>query len=163
MQTTEQILDQLNDIQLPDPIGWWPLAFSWWIMIFVMTSIIVGVLWYYFDQKRRNRYRVSAKSKLQKILDNKYSLDSQKISEINALLKQVALTAYGRKQTSSLKSEEWVKFLKQTCGYIKQPEGLLEIIEIGYKSQRDLTKTDTQDELKKLHTYALKWIKGHHQ
>ncbi len=157
------LLSQLHDIQLPDPIGWWPLAFSWWILIFSVTSILVGVLWYYLDLKRRNAYRVTADRLLQTILSDNTLSDYQKISRINRLLKQVALTAYGRSKTAALQSEDWVHFLSDTSSYIPQPENLAEIIEISYMDEHADKSPQIQQATRTLADYAHKWIKGHHQ
>jgi len=163
MQDPQQILSKLHDIQLPEPIGWWPLAFTWWVMIFVVVSIIIGVLWYFIDQRRRNRYRVTAKQRLQDIMLNPNAHDRQKISDINALLKQVALTSYGRTHTASLQSEAWVEFLANNCNYIPQPEHLQEIIQLSYQHPADHADLDASNALNTFHEYAVKWIKGHHQ
>lgn len=160
---TPELLNQLHDIQLPEPIGWWPLAFSWWIMIFSVTSILIGVLWYYFDLKRRNAYRVTAASKLAEIMDDARTLELEKISRINRLLKQVALTAYGRNKTAALQSQDWVRFLHTSCSYIEQPEDLRNILDMGYKNYAEVYGQDIQGALKTLNEYAKKWIKGHHQ
>ena len=157
------LLSQLHDIQLPEAIGWWPLAFSWWILIFSVTSILVGVLWYYLDLKRRNAYRVSAATKLEAIMNDHELLELKKIARINRLLKRVALTAFGRNQTSALQSHDWVRFLHNTCSYIEQPENLREIIEMGYKDYPHVINQDVGHSLQTLHDYASKWIKGHHQ
>lgn len=159
----QDLLYQLHDIQLPDPVGWWPLAFSWWILIFSVTSIFIGMLWYYLDLKKRNAYRVVATQKMQDIVNSPVMLPIDKIAALNALLKQVAITAYGRKQTAGLKSQEWVTFLADNCNYIKQPESLLHDIEIGYKDQNKVLPHEKQQSLDTMADYTQKWIKGHHQ
>jgi len=159
----QDLLSQLHDIQLPDPVGWWPLAFSWWILIFSITSILVGILWYYLDLKKRNAYRVTAMKQLQQIMDSIEKPDIDKIAKINTLLKQVALTAYGRKKTAALQSQDWINFLAETCSYIPQPENLLDSIELGYRDYSSARFVNTLEALQSVHDYAKKWIKGHHQ
>ena len=159
----QELLYQLHDIQLPDPVGWWPLAFSWWILIFSVTSILIGMLWYYLDLKKRNAYRADALQKLQDILNSPIILPGDKIAALNTLLKQVAITAYGRKQTAALQSQDWVTFLADNCNYIKPPASLLHDIEIGYKNQHTVLEHEKQQALESLADYTRKWIKGHHQ
>ncbi len=154
---TLQALEQLNDIALPEPIGWWPLAFSWWILLLSVTSILIGITWYFLDLKRRNVYRKEAQNQLAQIMQSE-THDAQKIQQINRLLKQVALTAYGRKRVASLKQNEWIKFLANSANYISQPKNLNQLLLLGYSDQATL-----KDELKTCHDYAQKWIKGHHQ
>lgn len=162
MQANE-LLAQLHDIQLPDPVGWWPLAFSWWIMIFSVTSILIGFLWYYLDLKRRNAYRLKAQQQLKAIRHAIDLKDTEKVAQINRLLKQVALTAYGRNKTASLQSQEWVGFLAQNCNYIAQPQNLTQAIELGYRNPNSLSQQQRLELLNSLADYAAKWIKGHHQ
>lgn len=159
----QELLYQLHDIQLPEAVGWWPLAFSWWILIFSVTSILIGILWYYFDLKKRNAYRVEALKKMQQILTLDYDTPINKIAALNALLKQVAITAYGRKQAAALQSEQWVQFLAENCNYIKQPASLQQHLEMGYKNQAKIMGEEQQQALATVADYTQKWIKGHHQ
>jgi len=168
MPMNPDLLNQLHDIQLPEPIGWWPLAFTWWILIFSVTSILIGVAWYYFDQKRRNAYRKMALTRLDDILNQKELYDHRKIGEINRLLKQVALTAYGRQKTAALYHQAWLDFLFETTSYIPQPDNLHKVLELAYQDQLDsLDLPDSEitasQALDIWQTYARKWIKGHHQ
>lgn len=34
----------IRDIQLPDPISWWPLAWGWWALLVGVLVLIVGAL-----------------------------------------------------------------------------------------------------------------------
>lgn len=170
MPDNSELLSQLHDIQLPDPVGWWPLAFTSWIFILTVTSILVGMAWYYFEQKRRNAYRATALKELDKIIDQQTLYDNQKIAQINRLLKQVALTAYGRQKISALHDDAWLKFLFETTSYINQPENLREILALGYQSPHAfLDESDekpaitTSKALDVWQVYAKQWIKGHHQ
>lgn len=156
--TTSPLLEELNDISLPDPVGWWPLAFSWWIMLLSVTSILIGIAWYFIDLRRRNAYRKEALHRLQKIMDNPSDSENP-IQQINRLLKQVALTAYGRTRVASLKNEQWLRFLQENASYIQQPENLSQILLQGYGP----AKRTQPEALQVWHDYAKKWIKGHHQ
>ena len=169
MQINTSLLEQLNDIQLPDPVGWWPLAFSWWILIFSIIAIVAGAIWYYLDQKRRNIYRRSAVQQVEEILQQTGSTENVKISAINAVLKRVAVTAYGRLITASLHDQAWLDFLSETASYIPQPENLQDVLNLAYKPSQE-EKTDYTDShiasnkaLEVWQDYAIKWIKGHHQ
>jgi len=169
MQINTSLVEQLHDIQLPDPVGWWPLAFSWWILIFSIIAIIAGAIWYYLDQKRRNIYRRSAVQQVEEILQQTDSTENVKISAINAVLKRVAVTAYGRLITASLHDQAWLDFLSETASYIPQPEHLQDVLNLAYKPNQE-DKIDYTGNtispttaLEIWQDYAIKWIKGHHQ
>lgn len=169
MQNPQQqaLLAQLHDIQLPDPIGWWPLSLSVWALIFSSVMIVVAVIWYFLEQRKRNKYRRQALQKLSYIQLSDDSFNDQ-IGAINQLLKQVALTAYGRTTTAQLYDQAWLDFLVDSCKFVTQPEHALAILQLQYQNSDSITLTDAQtlsaqQALQIWHNYALQWIKGHHQ
>lgn len=169
MQSPQQqaLLAQLHDIQLPDPIGWWPLSLSAWVLIFSSLMIMVGVIWYFLDQRKRNKYRRQALQQLNAIALGDNS-DNAQIGAINQLLKQVALTAYGRSTTAQLYDQAWLDFLVASCKFVTQPEHALAILQLQYQNSDSITLKDeqalsAQQALQIWHNYALQWIKGHHQ
>lgn len=170
MKLSEQqqaVLDQLQEIELPDPIGWWPLAISWWILILSIVSTLIGMVWYFREQRKRNAYRREALHALTLILHPtapNVTLNEQVLA-INRLLKQVALTAYGRVNVAKLNDQAWLDFLKQKASYIEQPTSLKAISNLAYKAPNRDSQA-LKEEQKLLNTwqlYAQKWIKGHHQ
>ncbi|WP_127469824.1 DUF4381 domain-containing protein [Thiomicrorhabdus aquaedulcis] len=155
------VLSQLHDIVLPQAVGWWPLAFSWWVLIFSVASMLIGLIWFFTDRHKRNAYRREALGLLSNI-NNDSSLNAhQKISAINRLLKQVALTAYGRHAVAVLTDQAWCDFLHQNAHYIKAPATLLACLNLAY--QPVVSPTESQAALIIWHDYAKQWILGHHQ
>ncbi len=167
MKLTEQqlqLLNQLEDIQLPDPIGWWPLSYAWWLLIFMFGTLLIGAIWYYFDQKKRNAYRTEALTYLNQ-LESEPNNPNQQLLEINALLKRVALTCYPRTEVASLNEQAWLLFLANSAQHIKQPESLADILQRAYQapSQDPVQHQMDINALNKFKRYAAQWIKGHHQ
>lgn len=160
----QQLLNQLEDIQLPDPIGWWPLSYSWWLLIFMFGMLLIGAIWYYFDQKKRNAYRTEALDCLNQ-LESLPNSPNQQLLAVNALLKKVALTCYPRTEVASLNSEEWLRFLAKTAKHIKQPKALAETLQRSYQapSQDPIQQQMDTHALNHFKHYAVQWIKGHHQ
>jgi preprotein translocase subunit YajC len=170
MKLTEQqqaVLNQLQDIQLPEPISWWPLAFSWWILILSFTSILVGTIWYFREQRKRNAYRREALEALSRIMQSKETYPSlnEQILAINGLLKQVALTTYGRVNVAPLNDQAWLDFLQKNASFIPQPEALKTLFKVAYQAPTIETAQLKSEQalLTAWQTYAEKWIKGHHQ
>ncbi len=170
MKLTEQqqaVLNQLQDIQLPDPISWWPLAFSWWILILSVTSMLIGIAWYFREQRKRNAYRQEAQEALSLIMHPKESNVSinEQVLAINSLLKQVALTTYGRENVAKLSDQAWLDFLQKNASYIEQPIALKALFKLAYQAPTtDETQLkNDQALLRTWQNYAEKWIKGHHQ
>jgi cbb3-type cytochrome oxidase subunit 3 len=170
MPTTPQteLLNQLHDIVLPPAVGWWPLAFSWWVLIFSVLSMLVGVIWFFLDRHKRNAYRREALALLNAIERNT-TPPQQKIADINRLLKQVALTAYGRSEVAALTDQAWCEFLQHNAHYIQQPSTLLACLNMAYQpieNNNDADNANASESQTALHTwqrYARQWILGHHQ
>lgn len=49
----QQQLEQLKDIQLPEPVSWWPLAYGWWGLM-ALALLAVVMLWWHYRQGRGN-------------------------------------------------------------------------------------------------------------
>ena len=155
-------LSQLKDIQLPDPIGWWPLAFSWWVVIFSFVVIVLFVVWFFRDRHRRNAYRREAQTQLISIKNDVTLNPQMKILQINALLKQVAITVYGRQTIAALNEQAWLDFLKKNAQFIAQPADLKTLLTQAYQPTDRIAPADLQRALKAWQGYAQQWIKGHH-
>ena len=110
-------LANLRDIHLPIEPSWWPPAIGWWMVMGVLILIFVMAirLW-------RNRRRQSAPSKaLAKALEAiEKPTDDESISEalrqISELVRQYAMTRYGREAVAGLSGETWLQFLDKTIG-----------------------------------------------
>lgn len=55
-------LAKLHDIRLPGPIGWWPLAPGWWLLLALVCAAVLFVLWR--DRQRRKSLRYLALQEL---------------------------------------------------------------------------------------------------
>lgn len=160
MNIDPQKLAQLNDIQLPDPIGWWPMAFAWWILLLSVFSILIGIIWHTVDTRRRHHYRRQAQQEITQIM-RADTPAQQKIELINQVLKRTAITAYNRRDVAQLSAKSWLDFLKSKASYIEQPANLLDIYQLSFKP---IASDDAlQPLLETWQAYAQKWIKGHHQ
>ncbi|MGJ8609534.1 MAG: DUF4381 domain-containing protein [Octadecabacter sp.] len=54
----EAQLAQLRDIRLPDQIGWWPLAYGWWLAFaLVCVAFLVGLI---YTARRKQSARTRA-------------------------------------------------------------------------------------------------------
>ncbi|MGC9385622.1 MAG: DUF4381 domain-containing protein [Hydrogenovibrio sp.] len=154
----ESLLTQLNDIALPEPVGWWPLSQTLIGLFVGIGGLIIGLSWYFYTQKRNNRYRNEALALFEQALHPAQS-PQQRLHLANKLLKQVAITNYGRRDVAKLNGQAWVNFLHRTALYIDQPENLQACLEAAYRPNPDLSDHDIQATL----DYARHWIKGHHK
>jgi hypothetical protein len=103
----------LHPMQLPAPVGWWPMAPGWWLLIIVSVIGIVGlVLWL------RRRYadpRRYALAELEQIKQRYQDAEgtSAVVASCNILLKRTALTLFPRHNVAALSGDAWLAFLMQ--------------------------------------------------
>lgn len=154
----QQLLSQLKDIQLPDPVGWWPLSQTLIGLFAGLGGILIGLTWYYLTHRRNNRYRREALALFDQAMQHADSPQAR-LRQANRLLKQVAVTHYGRRRVAALQGAEWVAFLHQTALYIDQPEALKPLLKSSYEAAPNLNERQVEAVI----DYAKNWIKGHHK
>ncbi len=155
MNDLTPLLNQLEDVILPPAIGWWPLASSVWISLVSIAGVLIGLIWYFRQRYKAALYRRVALSQLQEII----TLESDAfLIGINALLKQVAITAYGRQNCAHLDNQAWLAFLQHKAGFIEQPAAL-QRLNNRYAGEQTLSQLEREA----LVFYAKRWIERHHQ
>ena len=113
MNQTENPLDKLRDIHLPEQLDQFQLAPGWWflITIFIMLIIFAIYRWY---KKRRSLYLLNpANQELKEIAQ--LPPNTQAIAKLSALLKRVCLVYFPKHQVSALSGNNWINFLNQQC------------------------------------------------
>nr|WP_321442553.1 DUF4381 domain-containing protein [uncultured Cohaesibacter sp.] len=99
-------LDQLRDIHLPQPIGWWPLAPGWWALIaLVCLAIVAAIVWTWM---RRRSARFIALRELEAINSER---EDEFLTQLSSLLRRVA-----RRRSAGadvLTGEAWSAFLME--------------------------------------------------
>ncbi|KTD42691.1 DUF4381 domain-containing protein [Legionella parisiensis] len=147
-------LAQLKDIHLPTPIGWWPLAPGWYVLLGLVLFLVI-ILAYWIYKKYRNalakKHALLLLDTYQKEYEEKHN-GTQSSARISELLRRVALVYYPREQVASLHGEKWLNFLNETS------KG------IDFNLVKDLLldapfKTGETMDLKPLFSTAQLWIK----
>lgn len=108
---------QLRDIQLPEPIGWWPPAPGWWLLV-ALALLLLAAVALFFTFRRRTRLKRSAQAELLRIRQQ-YQLhndDGQTIRQLSALLRRVCISFDRREQVASLTGSAWLRYLDQLGG-----------------------------------------------
>lgn len=97
-------LEQLRDIRLPDPVGWWPLAPGWWMLLAIVCAAIVLAFAWNILRKRRTRYLALRE------LDRIDASDpGQFATTISVLLRRVAIRK--DRAAGQFKDADWIAFL----------------------------------------------------
>ena len=99
-------LDQLRDIHLPEPIGWWPVAPGWWVLLaLVCVLAIMAIVWTWL---RRRSARFLALRELEAINSER---EDEFLTQISSLLRRVARRRSGGADV--LTGEAWSAFLME--------------------------------------------------
>jgi hypothetical protein len=99
----------LKDLHLPEAIGWFPPAIGWWLLALLIPLTIALCYWLYQRLTRKTALK-SAKQQLLLIKTSPVN-NQQKLVELSALLRRVAISVAPRSETASLTGVVWLAFL----------------------------------------------------
>ena len=111
MEPTQQL--PLRDIHLPEAIGWWPPALGWWLLAILIPLLIALMFWLYKRITRKTAIKAAKKILLQ-IKQDQQSDNSQKLKELSALIRRVAISTTNREKCAGLTGQQWLEFLEQS-------------------------------------------------
>ena len=143
----QDLLAQLNDIQTPEPIGAWPLAWGWWALI-----IVIVVLLFISVQLFRKRIQLlKAKKQALKLLKQADDLPAlQKVSAVSQILKRAALAYLPRTEVAQLNGDTWAKWLNQHNDKVQiSPE----LLTLSYQNSCTIEQANLY------YSQALQWLK----
>jgi hypothetical protein len=103
----------LRDLHLPEPIGWWPLAPGWWLVI---ALVLIGIGWlllrawrrYQFHAPRRYAIRALAAVEVEYLARRNPVTLGQQLSE---LLRRTMLAYAPRHEVAGLTGDAWLEWL----------------------------------------------------
>ena len=103
----------LRDLHLPEPIGWWPLAPGWWVVIGLLAVALVYLAWrwyraWVFNAPRRFALRELARIEAEYLEHRDPVVLGKQLSE---LLRRGILAYAPREQVAGLTGEDWLAWL----------------------------------------------------
>ncbi|GAA0853588.1 DUF4381 domain-containing protein [Aliiglaciecola litoralis] len=111
-------LEQLNDIHVPDSVSVWPLAWGWWLLMGVSILVVCVVTVWLYRYLSARRVKRMALQELRTLNPDNPTV----YSEVNQLLKRVALAYFPSAPIASLYGEQWCNFLTQQLPDNKQQD-----------------------------------------
>jgi len=123
------LLSQLHDIQLPEQVSWWPLAWGWYLVIF----LVLALLYFTIQLATRHRKRHRAKRQALKLLAKATELatPAARAKHINEVLKRAVL-AYGqRNEVAELSGQRWADWLNSRSD--KGPIIEAQLVNLAYR------------------------------
>ena len=157
----EELLAQLRDIHLPEPVSWWPLAFGWWLLAALLLAAATLAL-YYGGRILHSRYlRQRALAELARVRDrypytdtdgDPETLKLRYVNGVNTVLRRVALFHFPGSAAGSLSGADWVGFIRDRGDASLLDEQMAEALSSG----RFQTRCEVDTEA--LHRMAYRWI-----
>ncbi|WP_299075252.1 DUF4381 domain-containing protein [uncultured Paraglaciecola sp.] len=117
-------LQNLQDIHTPAAIENWPPAYGWWLVA-IITIIAVCILTTWLVKRRKLRLaKRQGLAALQKIDASR----PDSLSQLNQLLKRVAMAYFPAQRVQQIHGQQWANFLIDTLPKNKN-DGLLQSFE----------------------------------
>jgi hypothetical protein len=150
-------LQNLNDIVVPGPVGWWPLAPGWYVLATLALIAVLVMAVRQWRRWRQNRYRRQAMMELSSI---RRSASGESLRQLPELLKRTALSAWSREKVASLNGRAWHRFLDGSAGMDRFCSGAGDILDqLAYAGVGAPLPADS--ELKQVLDAAELWLKQH--
>lgn len=120
--SANDMLKQLRDIHMPDPVSLWPLTPGWYVLaalVLMLLSLLVYGILQYRKRHQSQRYVLTQLDKLQQQHQAGIS-EGEVLSELSTLMRRFVLAHYPREKVAHLQGEAWVKFLRQDNPQLSQ-------------------------------------------
>ena len=101
----------LRDLHLPEPIGWWPPAMGWWLVLGLLILIGIGA----FLLIQRHRRATPLKRAFEALTELESRTDikaEERLQSISAIIKRFAMSIAPREEVAGLSGDaffEWIK------------------------------------------------------
>ena len=99
----------LRDIHLPAPIGGWPPAPGWWLLLFGIPVLALLLVWLWRFLRRETPKKLALRE-LESIANDRGDSEG-KARRLAILLRRTALSVYPREEVAGLVGEAWLAFL----------------------------------------------------
>lgn len=148
-------LENLHPLRQPDLIGWWPPAVGWWLLLFATILCLTAFIYVVLKRYRRNAYRRNGLRQLHNLQADYHATGDHNhyLSELNTLLKAVALIAHPRSDVAAIHGDAWRTFLNLSLSEDTQFGPIF--------SDAVYQKTCPELDVDQLNRSAHQWIKSH--
>jgi hypothetical protein len=161
---SEELLAQLADIHLPEPVSFWPPAPGWWILALLLLIMTAWVISKGFIISNRRKIKAHALVELDRCYSN-YAADLGNesasaanrlklsyVNETNSVLKRVALVHFPGAAVAGLGGPEWVSFIRENG------QSALLTTEIAEALSHGRFQTKLEINVDEMNNFAAQWI-----
>ena len=155
---TNNLLDQLPPLHLPEPVSFWPPAIGWWLSMVVVLALLLLTLRYFIKRKRKNQLRNAALRELDVLWQSYQEENSAEkyLVAVNRLLKQFAMQQYPNKNLHVLSGAEWLNGLNELSPQSGFNSDTASILLSIYAKHADHIDKD----VRALYPLLVQWLKG---
>ncbi len=152
----DERLTNLREIPLPEPVSYMPQTIGWYVLLALALFAVVLFVIRLQRKTRRNLYRTEALHILEEIER------SERISELPALVKRVALGFAPREKIAGLSGIPWLLFLDSTLRGNRFTEGPGKfLLAISYAPPAEAERKMTPEQRRALLDLVRHWIRRH--
>lgn len=118
---SEELLAQLADIHLPEPVSFWPPAPGWWVLallLLIAAGLLLRQVLALRTRKKICDYALGELDKCYQALgqNEEQSGDERQlryVNQVNSVLRRVALVHFPQANVASLGGKAWVDFIRE--------------------------------------------------
>ncbi len=157
-----ELLNQLADIHLPEPVGLWPPAAGWWILAALLLAVLYFGGRYAIAAWRLRRFCAHALLELDRIYDEFATNEADDtnaarlryVNALNSVLRRVALAHFPNSAAAGLGGEDWLRFLQATGNCASLDRELAAALSHGRFQPTISVDADS------LHVFGREWIRS---
>lgn len=132
-----QLLSQLKEVHPPEPIGWWPPAIGWWIVLALGLTLGIFIIVFTIKAIRQHRWQKMVSTQLA-LVSHSGGSEGDGITQLNRLLKQLLKVKHPTAKVASLHGDSWVNFLMNKYGATSPKIDLTPLAIGAYKPSLDV-------------------------
>jgi hypothetical protein len=156
--TLPEMLNQLRDIEMPEPVAYTPETAGWWVALALLIAGSVALAFFLQRRRQANRYRILALAELGQLERIERSAGAaspevNQLTQVAALVRRTALAVFPRTEIAHLHGSEWQTFL-QNSSAVTPGVGLETLVSGPYRPTHDHTAEAL--------SAARCWLETHH-
>jgi hypothetical protein len=159
------LLEQLRDIELPEPASWWPPAPGWWA---VAAAALIALFFLARFLNRRRLEGLYKKEARQLLADVHAEWDGAQdvrvfASSVHQLVRRVVIHHAGRDGVAGLTGSAFIEEANRLSTAAISPQTGSLLTEIGYRSNADVasvTDVDSVADVGAIEREVAEWLGG---
>lgn len=104
-------LAALRPLHLPDPIGWWPPAPGWWVLLVLLLASVWLIVFALRKRYQRNAWRRAALAEINELQTQTERSETDLAADVNTLLRRCARINDNSARVAALTGQQWLEYL----------------------------------------------------